>query len=356
LSAPTVTGILGPIEAARLGLTLSHEHLFADGTAYLEQPEGDEAHTAARCSVSAETRPLIARYSCVNASNVMLDEPDVMTREAARFAAIGGSTIIDVTSEGIGRRPEELQAVARATGLNIVAGCGPYCEYTLTPTLAARAVDEIEAAILRDLAAGIDGTGIRAGVIGEIGVNGQPLGESRRTCLVTPVEERGLRAAARASRATGVPVVVHQPNVPDAVPVLTAILEQESLDPDMVCLGHMSSVLDLELHEEMIRRGYWIAYDNFGMNVENSYVTDATDERRVAWLAELLRRGLGHRILVSHDVWSKIQLSRYGGEGYTHLHKSILPWLRREGVTTAQIAQLTIGNPAAFFARSGVSP
>jgi phosphotriesterase-related protein len=92
------------------------------------------------------------------------------------------------------------------------------------------------------------------------------------------------------------------------------------------------------------------------MNVENSYVTDATDERRVAWLAELLRRGFGHRILVSHDVWSKIQLSRYGGGGYTHLHESILPWLRREGAIAAQITQLTIGNPAAFFAGSEVRP
>jgi phosphotriesterase-related protein len=347
-----VTGVLGTIEAGRLGLTLSHEHLFADGTAYLEEPEGDEARAAAGCDVGPETRALVARYSCVNPSNVMLDEPDIMTSEAARFAAIGGSTIVDVTSEGIGRRPRELQAIARATGLNIVGGCGPYCEYTLTPALAARDVDEIEAAILRDLTDGIEGTGIRAGVIGEIGVNGQSLGESRRTCLVTPAEERGLRAAARASRASGVPVVVHQPNVPDAVPVLTAILEGEALDPGMVCLGHMSSVLDLQLHDEMIRRGYWIAYDNFGMNVQNSYVTDATDERRVAWLAELLRRGLGHRILVSHDVWSKIQLAHYGGGGYTHLHRSILPWLRREGVSLAQIAQLTIGNPAAFFARS----
>jgi phosphotriesterase-related protein len=326
-----VTGVLGTIEAGRLGLTLSHEHLFADGTAYLEEPEGDEACAAAGCAVSPETRALVARYSCVNPSNVMLDEPGIMTSEAARFAAIGGSTIVDVTSEGIGRRPRELQAIARATGLNIVGGCGPYCEYTLTPALAARDVDEI-------------------------GVNGRPLGESRRTCLVTPAEERGLRAAARASRAIGVPVVVHQPNVPDAVPVLTAILEGEALDPGMVCLGHMSSVLDLQLHDEMIRRGYWIAYDNFGMNVENSYVTDATDERRVAWLAELLRRGLGHRILVSHDVWSKIQLAHYGGGGYTHLHQRILPWLRREGVSLAQIAQLTIGNPAAFFARSEGHP
>jgi phosphotriesterase-related protein len=313
LSTARVTGILGPIAAEDLGLTLSHEHLLADGTPYLEQPQSDEARLAALCEVSAETRELIARHSCVNPANVMLDDPGLATREAAMFAAIGGSTIVDVTCEGIGRRPRELELLARATGLNIVAGCGPYCEYVLTPELAARDIDEIEAVIRHDLSVGIDGTGVRAGVIGEIGVNGRPLGESRRTCLVTPVEERGLRAAARASRAREVPVVIHQPNVPEAVPALAGFLEAEGLDPDMVCLGHMSSVLDLELHEAMIRRGYWIAYDNFGMNLANSYVTDATDERRVAWLVKLLHRDLGHHILISHDVWSKIQLAEYGG-------------------------------------------
>ena len=354
MSTARVTGILGPIAAEDLGLTLSHEHLLADGTPYLEQPHNDEARLAVLCEVSAETRELIARHSCVNPANVMLDDPGLATREAAMFAAIGGSTIVDVTCEGIGRRPRELELLARATGLNIVAGCGPYCEYALTPVLAARDIDEIEAAIRHDLSVGIDGTGVRAGVIGEIGVNGRPLGESRRTCLVTPVEERGLRAAARASLATGVPVVVHMPDVAEAVVAAAAILEDEGLDPDMVCLAHMSSVLDLELHHEMIRRGYWIAYDDLGMNIANGYITDANDERRVAWLSELLRRDLAPRILVSHDVWCKIQLAHFGGGGYTYIQEVILPWLRREGASEAQLLQLTVGNPAAFFPRSSV--
>jgi phosphotriesterase-related protein len=90
------------------------------------------------------------------------------------------------------------------------------------------------------------------------------------------------------------------------------------------------------------------------MNIENCYVTDANDERRVAWLGELLRRGLGARILVSHDVWSKIQLAHYGGGGYTHLHERILPWLRRDGASELQLEQLSVRNPAAFFAGSEV--
>ena len=67
---------------------------------------------------------------------------------------------------------------------------------------------------------------------------------------------------------------------------------------------------------------------------------------------ELLWRGLVDRILVSHDVWSKIQLAHYGGGGYTHLHECILAWLQREGANELQLEQLTVCNPAAFFAGS----
>jgi hypothetical protein len=71
--------------------------LIADGTAYLEQPQGAEAHVSARCAVSAEVHALVARHSYLNPANVMLDDPDVTTRDAGRLAAIGGSTIVDVT-------------------------------------------------------------------------------------------------------------------------------------------------------------------------------------------------------------------------------------------------------------------
>jgi phosphotriesterase-related protein len=342
--------VVGVIPAASLGRTLSHEHLFIDGSPFYAPPETAEEERASESVVSAETRDLIFRNACANLDNLTLEDPECAVSEARRFAELGGRTIVDVTVEGIGPRPEAVRDVARATGLNLVHGCGPYCEYALSPAQADGTVDEILVGILTSLNSGIDGTDVRAGVIGEIGVDGRRRGSERREHLVTPAEERGLRAAARASLATGTPVIVHQPNVPDASRRIMQILESEGLPTDRVCLGHMSSVLDLDLHIEAVERGYWVAYDTFGANMPNRFVEQANDRRRVAWLVELLKRGFDASVLVSHDTWCKLQLARYGGLGYTHIDEVILPALMRSGVSTRACRALLEGNPRRFFA------
>jgi len=305
---------------------------------------------AAQCEVSAETRDLLRRHSCVNRDNLQLDDLETAVFEAKAYRAVGGRTIVDLTGEGLGPRPEAVLQVAERAEINVVHGCGPYCEYALSPTEVLRDVDEIAAGILTSLEDGIAGTSVRAGVIGEIGVNGQVLGESTRSCLMTPTEERGLRAAARVSLSSGAPIVVHQPNVPEATTEIVRVLESEQVPPDRVCLGHMSSVMSLDLHEAILRRGYWIAYDNFGMELDNRFLSDTRDSRRVEWLASLLMKGLGDRILVSHDVWSKIQLQRYGGNGFTHIHRFVVPWLRQAGGADEMIDALLVDNPQRFYA------
>jgi phosphotriesterase-related protein len=342
--------VRGPVAVDALGVVLPHEHLICDGTPFLLQPATDEERAAAALTVSPATRDVVARYSCHVPHNLVLDDVERAIEEVARFRDRGGGTIVDVTSEGIRPAPEALRRIAEATDVHVVMGCGPYCEYTLTAELAARDTDEIEAAILRDVLEGIGGTDVRAGVIGEVGVNGQRRGDAWRSAVMTGCEERGLRAAARAALRTGLSLIVHQPNLVDAPAAIAAVLEEEGLAPERVCLGHMSSVLDLDLHARMVRRGYWIAYDNLGMNVENPFVEAANDERRVAWLLELLRRGCGDRLLLSHDVWSKLQLAHFGGNGYAHIHDVILPWLRREGVPEAELQRLCVHNPASFLA------
>lgn len=286
----------------------------------------------------------------MNKDNVKLDDLDTAVTEVTAFRAVGGQTIVDLTSEGLRPSPEAVREVADRTGVNIVHGCGPYCEYALTRSQVRRETDEIADSIRASLERGIDGTTVRAGIIGEIGVNGQLFGETYRSSLITSAEERGLRAAARVSLSTGTPIVVHQPNIPEATRAIIGVLESEQVSPDRVCLGHMSSVLDVALHEDVLRRGYWIAYDNFGMEVENRFLSDTRDSRRVDWLVSLLVKDLGERILISHDVWSKIQLQQFGGNGYTHIHRVVLPWLRRKGVNDEVMNALLVDNPRRFFA------
>jgi phosphotriesterase-related protein len=229
-------------------------------------------------------------------------------------------------------------------------GCGFYCEYSHPDMVARASVEELTGFIVRELTEGVDG-GIRAGIIGEIGINGQERGTLRYLGQMTPDEEKALRAAARASLETGAAICVHQPNRASAVPEIIRVLEEEGARPDRVILAHMSSVLDFAAHLDALGRGYWIAYDNFGMeHLANTWYQPITDEQRVEWLLEVFRRGYGGRVLISHDVWCKVQLRRFGGGGYGHILRVIVPRLREEGLTEIDIEQVLVGNPAEVLA------
>jgi len=56
--------------------------------------------------------------------------------------------------------------------------------------------------------------------------------------------------------------------------------------------------------------------------------------------------GLEDQILVGHDVGSKHRTRRYGGVGFDHFLRDIMPWMPERGFTEASIQKLAVGNPA----------
>ncbi len=348
--AKRVWTVTGPVEPDSLGITLVHEHLLVDGSCFFVLDEAEDAEEFAGLPLSPSILGRVRAFSCSNHDNLLLDDLDLAAAELAEFTALGGRAVVDVTSSvGLGRDPRGLRALAERTGLRVVMGCGFYCEYSHPDSVAAASVEELTGFIVREVAEGVDG--IRAGVIGEIGVNGQERGTWRYLGEMTPDEDKALRAAARASLATGAALTVHQPNRASTVPEIMRVLEEERVPPRRVVLGHMSSVPDFDMHLEALRRGYWIAYDNFGMeHLANAWYRPITDDQRIAWLVELFRRGFGGRVLVSHDVWCKAQLRRWGGAGYGHILRTVVSRLREAGLSEADVHRLLVTNPAEVLA------
>src|SRR5262249_16975363 len=153
-----------------------------------------------------------------------------------------------------------------------------------------------------------------------------------------------------ACRTTGAPLTIHQPNRASAVHEILRILDEEQAPPDRVILGHMSSVPEFDVHLEALRRGFWIAYDNFGMNLRNAWFRGTEDEQRVAWTAQVVAEGYGRRLVLSQAVWCKAQLLAYGGNGYGHILRTIVPALRDAGLSQDEIEQLIVHNPADVLA------
>ena len=302
-----VQTVRGPIDPAALGFTLPHEH------------------TA------------IALWHIKNRWDyweLRRDEP-IITEELQRFTAVGGSGLVDLTPPGVGREPGWLVRLAEATGLHIVMGAGWYREayYPAEALIDRRSVDDLADEIVRDATDGVPGTGVRAGIIGEIGTD-KP--------WLSAQEERVHRAAARASRRTGLAITTHAVQSRVGLDQLT-VFEAEGADLTRVVIGHADSYPNPAYHLAIAERGASVEFDFLGMSF--TPLEQHGEGRVVESICDLLAGGHVERILLSQDVCHDSQLTRYGGNGYTYLADKFLPRLREAGVSDDEIKTITIENP-----------
>lgn len=342
---PDVATVLGPLPVSGLGATLPHEHLFCDLTCWWRPASRPEDAALADAPVSAETAPALRNDPLLSRDNLRLDEVDVVIEEVARFVSAGGATIIDVTPVELGRDPTRMAEISRRARVNVVAGCGHYVHAVQDPKVEAESAEEIAERLVGELTEGIGGTGIRAGIIGEIGTS-DPL---------HPQEAKVLRAAARAHAATGAPITLHlHPAGRNGREILT-LLHDEGADLAYVVAGHLDASIDEDVgyHRSLLATGCFVEYDSCGTQWSYGSLGYGfpPDIDRAAAVRTLFAQGHGDRLLVSHDIGKKTMLSRWGGPGYAHVLTCFSRVLRDAGLGDDEIQQLTVRNPQALFSR-----
>lgn len=362
--AGRVMTVLGPVDPGTLGKTLTHEHIFIDFTLPLDEPDrwqlanrrwpADAAGLRIwnmRVSDPAD-RAFLIRNAWENRDMLRLLDVDESSAEVMQFRQLGGGTIVDVTSIGIGRDPERLVEVSRRTAVHIIMGAGWYRSAWHPAGHDSRTVDSLTEEIVRDLTVGVGNTGVRAGIIGEV---------SAMDVITDPgdtAETRGLRAAARASRLTGAAVSLHQWYRDGRILEKTLdLFEREGGDLSRVIVGHMDGVTSQDLGKlrRLLERRVNLEFDLLGTPFRLNL--PVMDERpMVDAIAALVKEGYGDRLLLSHDVCTKFQQLRYGGNGFTYIEIEVVPYLRRRGLTDAQIRQLTIDNPRRLLTLAAPAP
>ncbi len=341
----TAMTVLGPVSTDLLGRTLMHEHLFVDLTVWFVESEDVSANIEQPVDMTMLGQLRRDAFS-VTRDNLRLNDAGLAAGEADRFVAAGGSTIVDLSIPGIGREPEALRRLSVDTGLNVIMGCGYYVEAAHPPEVRQMTADDIAAALIAEITDGVGTTGVRPGIIGEIGTSGVDA-TGRKVGHVTQEEERVLRGGARAAIETGVALSVHLDPRGQGGDRVLEIVESESLGPDRVVLGHLDHVRDLDYHRRMADRGVMLQYDSFG----REYYWDAegvywgNDDWRMRSLAELIALGYQRQLLVSQDVCFKMDLRTYGGYGYDHILKDVVPALLRSGVAAGDLDMILIQNP-----------
>jgi phosphotriesterase-related protein len=326
--------VLGSVSEEKLGITLCHEHISVDLRDYfsLSNQKRDLSPIQSEYLKDIRANPLSSK------DNLLLSNPTLSIEELASFVRLGGRTVVECTPIGIGRDVVRLRDIAKSLHLNIIAGTGFYTDPFHPVYSREKNEDELSEIFTKEIRGGVDGSGIKCGIIGEIGM-GSP---------VTENEKKVLRASIESQKKTGAPIMIHTSAFSKQVNRITEILEDEGANMDKVVLGHVdASGLDPEYQAFLAKSGCFIEFDNFGSEFQygKQGARGTTDAERIASVVELVRRGFISQVLISQDIAFKIYLKKYGGHGYDHILKTIVPKLKRAGLSIEQIDTILVQNP-----------
>ena len=337
--------VLGVIDADSLGVTLYHEHLLLDMAPWFVEPSEASERGLAHQPVTLENLHWVRVNRFSNVDNLQLTDEQVAIKEALLYKWAGGDTIVEVSSIGLSRDPLGLARIARATGLNLIMGSGYYIGASHPPELATKTEKEITEEIVRDIMVGVGDTGVRAGVIGEIGCS-LPLEEGERKVL---------RASAAAQRRTGAATIVHPSPDDDLALEIIKILSDADADLSRTIISHVDLWgYSLTTRRKLMDAGCYIGYDNFGHLgyphlLQGRLVELKGDLERVYDVIQLISEGYLNQILIAQDHCFKDCLTTYGGYGYAHMLRNVVRIMRIKGVTDEQIHTLLVDNPKRVF-------
>ncbi len=336
-----VQTVLGTISSERLGVTLSHEHLFVDVSLshVVCEPTEATANKIFHQPVALENLWCI-RYDAPNLDNWKLQDEEIAIREASYFKRAGGDTIVDVTPIGLGRDPLALAHMSRATGLNVIMGSGYYVASSHPADMDSKTEEDICAEIVCEVTDGVADTGIRVCIIGEIGCS-WPL---------THNEEKVLRAVANAQRQTGAPLMIHPGRNASAPLEIIAILSKAGADIGRTIICHIDRTLRQPKDRcKLAETGCYLAYDMCGVEgyypLYLSIIDLPNDHQCINEIMQLINQGYLNQILISQDIYTKHRLRRYGGHGYDHILRNMVPVMRVKGMSDEQIRRLLVENP-----------
>lgn len=327
-----VRTVLGDVDQDTIGPAMFHEHVLFDIV-----PPGAAGDRNA--PVTLRDRWQTDYRSNDNPANAYQTDPAVAADELSAFADDGGALIVDQSVTGLSRDPAGLASASRKSGVHVVAAAGTYT----APFLGAATLEAdertLEDRFVAEITQGLDGTPIRAGLIGEIGCSWP----------VEPVERRALVAAARAQARTGAAISVHPGRHEDACPEILDVLESAGADLSRVVLCHMDRTHpDGAGIERLLGRGANVEWDFFGIEQSHYWMGEVelpTDLGRLRLIGKFADMGHGAQILISQDICTKTRLRRWGGHGYGHILRNVRPLMERLGFGATLIDRLLRATP-----------
>lgn len=304
---PIIQTVRGPIPASALGRTLPHEHILVD---FIGADQVSPSRYDSEKVFAAALPPLRQAHD------------------------LGARALFECTPNFLARDPRLLLRLSEATGLHLVTNTGLYGARQnkfLPPYAHAETAEQLSRRWIAESRDGIADTGIRPGFI-KCGIDPEP--------ALSLAHRKLVAAAALTHAATGLTIAVHTGRGPGLAQL--DILREHRVAPSAFVWVHAQGARDDDLLAAA-DRGAWISLD--GLN-RNSLT------RHLHALLVLKKHGHLARVLLSHDAGWFDPAKPDGGtfRPFDLLFTAFLPLLHENGLTPAEIDQLTIANPAAAFA------
>lgn len=241
----------------------------------------------------------------------------------------GVRNIVDLTNQTMGRAPEYVRRLSEETGISIFLSTGAYLEAYSGPYIEKRTVGELAEEAIKDLTEGIDDTGIKADVIGEIAWS-QP--------NETPLEKKAWEAYCIAARKTDTLVSTHPSMGIQQYPQVKYLLEN-GIKPERIVIGHIEFCPDDDTLKRILDSGVTIGIDMIGETGGKG------DEFRADFVKKVRDMGRLSQMTLSLDICSRNRLRSYGGCGYVHLFETFIPMLKKRGITDNDVELMLRNNP-----------
>ena len=309
---PSVETVLGPIDSAQLGATLSHEHVLV--------AMGEDNHHY----------PWRFDWDATRATAI---------RELKEAKDGGIDSIIDLTTPDLGRDVEFVRDVAEASGMNVIAATGIWRDVPRSFWM--RDIDEIADIFVREIEVGIGHTDIKAGAIKVANDVGG----------VTEEAERVLRGAARACKRTGCPIFSHQWAPEEVGRRQVEVFLEEGAPMDRIAIGHSADSTDVDYLEELLRTGVYLSMDRYpGAPGRPNW------EQRNTTVKALIDRGWANRLMLGHDyapaavIRGEQPPTATGPTRYLFVSNVAIPALMAQGVDQDTIDLMMREVPRRFLA------
>jgi len=352
----TVTGTVNPND---MGITLTHEHILLDLSPLGKIPTEASLRELYYEPLSCDNLGWILHQATLQEAASqdisMLLSIDTAIKEMMLYKQFGGGSLVDATSIGIARDPIGLARISRHTGVNVVMGASFYVDDAHPVNMDELSEEEIFEKIVEDITEGVDGTGIKSGIIGEVGCS-WPL---------TDNELKVLRASGRAQLATGAPLLIHPGRHETSPFEIIDILREVGTDLNRTIMGHIErTIFKLEDFKRVAESGCYVEWDLFGTETTawrsyyntNTKIDMPSDATRMDQIAYLASQGFGDKLVVAHDICSKERLLKYGGHGYFYIISHIVPRMRARGYSEELIQNILVDNPARILTFTDPKP